>query len=86
MVDNLLVGGINGALGDPWLVRLEIFNLKLPMKSRYKEVQQILTTFTAILTEYGFNANLRCSVSIFTMIAMMTVHLDLRHVKRASRT
>ncbi|WP_394204856.1 23S rRNA (cytidine(2498)-2'-O)-methyltransferase RlmM [Shewanella waksmanii] len=55
-----------------------IFNLKLPMKSRYKEVSQILATMQEILTENGIeDFHLACK-HLYHDRDEVTVHLWLR--------
>lgn len=54
-----------------------IFNLKLPMKSRYKEVEQILSTMTTILKENGIKEfRLNCK-HLYHDRDEVTVHLWL---------
>ena len=58
-----------------------IFNLKLPMKSRYKEVKQVLETMTQVLHTYGLaNFKVACK-HLYHDRDEVTVHLDLRPTK-----
>ncbi|MGL4474133.1 MAG: 23S rRNA (cytidine(2498)-2'-O)-methyltransferase RlmM [Shewanella sp.] len=54
-----------------------IFNLKLPMKSRYKEVSTILATMSTILTENEIPHKLACK-HLYHDRDEVTVHLWLR--------
>ncbi len=68
-----------------WCVEA-IFNLKLPMKSRYKEVQQVLTTLETILLEQGLTGFVLQCKHLYHDRDEVTVHLDLRQVKRQMKS
>nr|WP_095506014.1 23S rRNA (cytidine(2498)-2'-O)-methyltransferase RlmM [Paraferrimonas sedimenticola] len=64
-----------------WFVEA-IFNLKLPMKARYKEVMQVLETMEAVLSENGLSGfKVQCK-HLYHDRDEVTVHLDLREAKR----
>ncbi|GLS82964.1 23S rRNA (cytidine(2498)-2'-O)-methyltransferase RlmM [Paraferrimonas haliotis] len=64
-----------------WFIEA-IFNLKLPMKARYKEVTQVLETMDAVFKEQGFSGyQIQCK-HLYHDRDEVTVHLDLRAMKR----
>ena len=66
---------------EGWCIEA-IFNLKLPMKRRYAEVQQILERFAAEMQAHGmYGFELQCK-QLYHDRDEVTVHLDCRNMRR----
>jgi 23S rRNA (cytidine2498-2'-O)-methyltransferase len=63
-----------------WCVEA-IFNLKLPMKSRYKDVIQILGMMDEVLRDAGLDGFVIQCKHLYHDRDEVTVHLDLRHAQ-----